>query len=313
MIAKGLELSYRGRFIDAADAFQLVIANSPSNPAGYFLKAAALESYMSDFSTFEPEEEFHTLLNQAIVKGEALLEHQEDYPEIHFFVGASHFYKGFHYARKKEYFKAFTRLTKAKPWLEEAVSIDSTCYDAYLGLGVLEYISARVKDYLIPFNSGNYKGPIQMISLATRGKYTHVIAEEALVVALAGISKWGEAIERATTLIEAYPQNRLFYWALIEIYKKKEDPEGVISIGYELLELVENGQADHYYNQSLVKSYLADAHFQLRQYRECIKQCDSVLSLVKGKNLDQRDRDVKKVVVEIKRQAARALAKKVDR
>jgi hypothetical protein len=268
---------------------------------------------MSDFSTFDPEEEFYDLLNQAIVKGKALVEEQEDNPEVPFVIGASHFYKGFHSARKKEYLKALTELARAKPWLERTVSIDSTFYDAYLGLGILEYLSAKAKDFLIPFIGGEYEHSIEMITLGTKGKYTSVIGEEALVVALAGSSRWSEAIERALLLIQSFPRNRLFYWALVEIYRRKEDPKGVLSIGYQLLELVENGQPDHHYNQSLLKCHLAEAHLELGEHRACIKQCDSVLSLLKDKNLDEEDEEVKKEVFKLKRQAARALAKKVDR
>lgn len=309
---KGLELSYQGEFAEAAGIFGKMIENNPSNPVGYFLKAAALESYMSDFSTFEPEEEFYMLLDQAIVAGKTVLEEEDD-PEAQFVVGASHFFKGFHSGRKKRYLKALTELARAKPWLEGTVNIDSTFYDAYLGLGILEYLATRAKDYLIPFTTGKYESSIEMITLATRGKYTCVIAQEALVVALAGASKWNEAIERANSLMESYPQNRLFYWTLIEVYRRKEDSEGVISIGYDLLELVENGQPGHHYNQSLIRSYLAEAHLRLGGYRECIKQCDSVLSLLKGRDLDQRDKEVKEEAFKLRRRAARALVEKVDR
>ncbi len=267
---------------------------------------------MSDFSTFELEEEFYALLDEAIEKGEALLEEKGD-AEARFFIGASHFYKGFHYARKKKYLNVFAELAKAKPWLEEAARIDSTFYDVYLGLGVLDYLAAKTKDYLIPFVGGAYEGPILTITLATKGKYTCVLAQEALVVALAGASRWDEAIERANSLIETYPRNRLFYWALIEIYKRKEDSEGVISIGNQLLELVKNGQPDHYYNRSLVYYDLAEAHFELGDNRECIKHCDSVFSLLEGRELSQRDRKVEEETVKLKRQAAKALAKRVDR
>jgi len=310
---KGLEFSYHGEFSKAALVFQRVVDSDPSNPIGYFLKAAALESYMSDFSTFGPEKEFFDLLTQAVVKGKALLEEQDENPEVPFVIGASHFYRGFHCARKKEYLKALTELARAKPWLEKTVSVDSTFYDAYLGLGILEYLSAKAKDYLIPFISGKYERSIQMITLGTKGKYTSVIAEEALVVALAGSSRWSEAIERALLLIGSFPRNRLFYWALIEIYRRKEDPQGVISTGYELLELVKNGQPDHHYNQGLLRRYLAEAHLQLGEYRACIRQCDSVLSLLKDKNLDAQAEEVEKEAFKLKRQAARALAKKVDR
>ncbi len=268
---------------------------------------------MSDFSTFEPEEEFHALLDQTIARGKALLKQKEDCSESHFFVGAAHFYKGFHSARKKEYFKSFSELARAKPHLEKAASIDSTFRDVYLGLGVLEYLGAKTKDYLVPFTSVDYEGAIQMITLATDGKYTSVIAHEALVVALAGASRWDEAIERANLLIESYPHNRLFYWALIEIHRRRESPAEAIAIGCRLLQLVENGQPEHYYNQCLVRSYLAEAQIQLGNERECIKQCDSILLLLNEETVDQRDREIRGKAIKLKRQAARAIAKKVDR
>lgn len=308
-----MESSYHGNFVDATEVFQTVIEKFPSSPVGYFLKAAALESYMSDFSTFEPEGEFYTLLDQAIEKGKSLLVNEANAPELHFFIGASYFYKGFHYARKKNYLKAFAELGRAKPWLKKAVAMDSTFYDAYLGLGILEYLAAKVKDYIVPFTSGKYDEPIQEISLATKGKYTYLVAQEALVIALAGASRWTEAIERATSLIEAYPKNRLFYWALVEIYRRKGDPEGVISIGYKLLELIREFQTNHYYNQSLIRSYLAEAHLQLGQPRECVRHCDSILSLLEEKDTDQNEREVRKAAMRLKHEAAKALLKKVDR
>lgn len=308
-----MELSYHGRHQDASEVFQLLIKSSPWSPVGYLLRAAALESYMSDYSTFEPEEEFYALLDSAVQRAEELLAEEGDVAETHFFVGAAHFYRGFHYARKKEYLKTLAELAKAKGPLEETARLDSTFYDAYLGLGILEYLGTKAKDYLNPFASGEYDRSIEMIGLSGRGKYTSVLAREALVLALAGAARWSQAIEQAHALIDSFPTNRLFYWALIEIYRRKEDPEGVISIGYRLMELVEDGQPDHYYNQSLLRSYLADGHLQLRQYRECIKQCDAVLSLLRGRDLERRDSDVRADAVRIKRDAARALARKVDR
>ena len=268
---------------------------------------------MSDFSTFEPEEEFHRLLDEAIARGKALVARNADDAELQFVIGASHFYKGFHHARKKEYIKAFGSLARAKPWLEDAVRIDSTYYDAYLGLGILEYLAVKVRDYIVPFIGGDYKESLRKIALATKGKFTGVIAEEAMVVALAGASQWDEAVKLAHYLIEIYPTNRLFYWALIEILKRKEDFGAMLGVAYDLLRLIEEDQPTHYYNQSLVRSYCAEAYVELGQYRECIRECDRALSLLEGENRDERSRELEAQIVRVKRQAAKALAVKVDR
>ncbi len=284
----------------------------PDHPSGYFLRAAALESYMSDFSTFELEEEFYSLLDTTIHRGKALLDGGASDAEIQFFVGAAHFYKGFHRARKREYLGAMTELARAKPWLDRVVSADSSFSDVYLGLGVLGYLSTKVKGFLIPFGSEGYEEPIRMMRRATEGKYTGVIAEEALVLALAGASKWDEAERLAMGLIRSYPTNRLFYWGLIEVYRMKKDPEGIMSIGRLLLDQIESGQPEHLYNQSLVRFYLAEAYLELGELRECVRECDSSLSLLEGGTL-KRDSELKEETANLKRKAARALAKKVDR
>jgi hypothetical protein len=151
-----------------------------------------------------------------------------------------------------------------------------------------------------------------MIRRATEGKYTGVIAEEALVLALAGASRWEEAERLAIGLIQSYPANRLFYWGLVEVYRMKNDPDGIISTGRALLEEIERGQPDHYHNQSLIRSYLAEAYLELGEVRECIKECDSALSLLEG-SVMKRDAELTCELVDVKRRAARALAKKVDR
>ncbi len=278
LIKKGLEYSYQMDYRSSQECFDKVITIAPENPAGYFFQAALLQFYMLDFATGSKEEEFYYYLNQAIKKSEKILKTEEN-PWAHFYLGAAHIYRAPYEGWRHRYFAALREGLQSESQLRQTLNLDSTFYDACLGLGSLEYFKARANRYVLGLKLfGDAERGINNIrKAAEHGHYFATTAQHSLAWTLTADGKPEEAKSYTQALLSRYPENRVFLWQLVDICLAEKDWQGAIDTGGVLLDNVRKNQSDCCANITGVKLRIAQGYYGLGEYKTTVGLCEEII------------------------------------
>lgn len=215
LAVKGLDLGSNLYYKESYEVFQKLIELEPDNPRGYFLSSAVyFWMYTEDLKNEEVGDKFRDLSYEAVEVAEAKLEVNENDIDAMFYLGGAYGSLGRYYVAQKSYLNAYWYGTKGKNYLEDVVELDSTYYDAYLGLGIYHYLadalprSVKILSFLLGIQGDREQGLREIMLAAEKGTYTKT---EAMFV-LAGLytfreERQEEAIEIFNELLEKYPEN----------------------------------------------------------------------------------------------------------
>jgi tetratricopeptide (TPR) repeat protein len=212
---KGIDLGTNLHYKESYEVFQKLIELEPENPRGYFLRSAIyFWMFSEDVKNEEVGDKFRDLSYEAVEVGEARLEKNENDIDAMFFLGGAYGSLGRYYALTKSYLNAYWYGKKGKNYLEDVIEMDSTYYDAYLGLGMYHYLADVLPRFVkilsvILGMEGNREQGIQEIKLsAEKGLYTKTEAMFFLgALYTYREDRYEEAIEIFNELLEKYPQN----------------------------------------------------------------------------------------------------------
>ncbi len=161
------------RFDQALAASDSLIAREPGNPLGYFLKGTILQTIDEEFRNNIYSKDIDSLLSLAIDMADALHDKDKNNPDWSFLAGASYGYRALLRSFNGHWFKAFRDGLKCSSRLKHALELDSTYYDAYLGLGAYDYYkTVMANDFLwLPFVSDRREIGLEEIRLAADSGY----------------------------------------------------------------------------------------------------------------------------------------------
>lgn len=208
MIHSGIDKVYRGEYMEALEVFQRIIMEDRQSPVGYFYAAAFYEVMMQNFRNRSLEEKFNFYINEAIERGENLLESYDDDEWLYFYVGGSYGYRAIDRSGTGNWFGAFKDAVKGADYLEKAIKINPRLYDAYFGLGVYKYwrsVKCRVL-WFLPFFKDERQAGISEIELAiNRGEYSKYEAMSALITIYRNEKDSRKALFWTEAILEKYP------------------------------------------------------------------------------------------------------------
>jgi len=212
---EGIDFASSLQYEKAIDVFNEIIRLEPENPQGYFLKSAA---YFWIFSTDMHNEVIgDTLKNwsfRAVEVAEKKLEKNENDIDAMFYLGGAYGTLGRYYGLTGSYLKAYWYGKKGKNYLEDVVELDSTYYDAYLGLGIYHYLAdvlprfVKMLSFILGIEGDKEQGIRELNLVVKKGIYTQ---SEAMFF-LSAIYTYREheyekALEIFNQLLKKYPDN----------------------------------------------------------------------------------------------------------
>lgn len=140
-----IELTFANEYDSAKVLIQQKINLFPSHPKYYFFMSAM---YFQQTVNVSSQHDLDIVLDSMQVYGQKAIDLGEEIdnktPDIKFYLGASYGYLGRYFASEREWFKAYRYGSNGKDYLEEVIEDDPTFYDAYLGLGIFNYYSAKL-------------------------------------------------------------------------------------------------------------------------------------------------------------------------
>lgn len=229
LISSGLEQSYNFNWNEAEEIFTKIIDKYPDDPRGFYYKSIIYQWYFLGNEDKKDYENFMDLSDSVIEKASALLETNPNNVDILYLLGSAYTYRGIVFTKAENYLNAAWAVKKSESYLNSVIEIDSTYYDAYLGLGLYNFAVGQIPT---AFNwalslagiEGSKADGINYIKIAAKkGTFAKVEAQYYLSQILSEVLiDYDKASFYLENLVQKYPKNIIFRYsyASLEIKKK---------------------------------------------------------------------------------------------
>jgi len=282
LINRGLCFTYSGQYKEAEKIYKQLINLYPQNPAGYYYLAALYQTIMRNYRVRDFEPQFEKFIDLAIEIAEKSLENKGDNAVGYMYLGNARGHRGVHRINQQKFFRGFVDGLKGASYLEKAIELDPTLYDAYYGAGIYNYWrSAKSKCFwFLPFISDNRQKGIDAINLSIeRGKHSEIEGKYALAPIYYNEKNSERAYQLIQQLCRLFPDNpaSMYMKGLIEEkqgkWKKAQQT---------FQQLLSHLLASEYKSFG----YQAECHYRIAfylhkqgEFQKAIKECEIALAL----------------------------------
>ena len=226
-ILSGLEATFNFEFSKSEKIFNQIIKSYPDNPSGYHFKSIPYLWRFLDNRNDSDLVHFLELSDTTIKKGNDLLLSNLDDPFLYFILGSAYSYRAMAFTRQENYLEAVLATKKSFAALNNSLITDSTFYDAYMGLGLFNFMIAQTPPALkwamhISGISGDKQKGLDYLTLSVKkGKFTLVESKFYLSQILGEFyGEKGKSGKLLNNLVKHYGQNLLFRYSLANYYLK---------------------------------------------------------------------------------------------
>jgi tetratricopeptide (TPR) repeat protein len=308
----GIEKTILNDFSGAAVLFQQLIDQYPEQPFGYFYLGATYQAVMLDAESYNTVEEFKQLMEKCIVLAEA---QQKENPEniwAYFFEGSAYLYKSFMDSKMKKIWGAYRNAAKGSGRLEKVIELDSSFYDAYLGVGSYKYWKSSKGKFLtwLPILKDERETGIEMIRTALqKGNFVRLIGRDQLAWILLDNDKGEEALALAKENHYLYPESRFFLWTSVEIYYCNGQWDEAFALYEKLLQIVRRLPDNNHYNEITCLLRMAEIYYDKGDYANTEVFASEVLRLKLSEEVRERVKTKLKKALKLKQDCLTELAK----
>ena len=219
-VKKGLAYGYNFEWVKSDNVFQSLIDNYPNDPRGYHFRASI---YLWYYLSNQDENDYKTFVlysDTAIEKARVILNKDPDNVNILYILGSDYSYRAIAFSKSEKFLDAVWASKKSESYLSRTLELDSTYYDAYLGLGLYNFAVGQIPNAFrwalnLAGIHGDKKTGLEYIEKAAReGNISKVEAEYYLSQILSEFSDDYTASARyLKNLISKYPNNILFNYS----------------------------------------------------------------------------------------------------
>ncbi len=219
-VKKGLAYGYNFEWVKSDNIFQSLIDNYPNDPRGYHFRASI---YLWYYLSNQDENDYKTFVlysDTAIEKARVILNKDPDNVNILYILGSDYSYRAIAFSKSEKFLDAVWASKKSESYLSRTLELDSTYYDAYLGLGLYNFAVGQIPNAFrwalnLAGIHGDKKTGLEYIEKAAReGNISKVEAEYYLSQILSEFSDDYTASARyLKNLISKYPNNILFNYS----------------------------------------------------------------------------------------------------
>lgn len=310
LIHRGIDQTYNSEFDSALATFQKIVDAHPDHIAGYFYQAAVLQSQMMDYETDLWEEEFYAWINKAIEIGSAQIEGGDANAWTRFYMGSCHSYKGLYQAKAGGLISGIKSARKGLACFSEAIEMDSTLYDAYLGIGNYKYWSGKFYKFFrwLPWISDERdEGVLLVILSINRGMFSHWVGINSLAWIEYDRKQYASALGHFLSGLERYPKSRFFLWGAADAYFQLGIYDKAAEIYEELLVSIRNGLLNNGYNEVICRFKLVKTYFAQRLYEETLRHCDAILKIETDAKITKKIKERREKTEDYRRKCIQAI------
>lgn len=298
-IQQSIDLTINTQFMQAESLIQQRIRTGQDGIEENFYYACVLNSKMTHFENLDDQNKLLTALQKVMDKTDRHLNNSNgngryDLATLYFYRGSAYGYRAFYYGQTAQWYLALQDGLKSIDDLKKAIQLDSTLFDAYLGLGVYKYWQSTKLKYVLwlPFVPDLREEGIADIKKAVEnGAYSRFSGMHQLIYILLDYGRFDAALVYANQAIEAYPSSQFMRWAHAQTYfKMKNYPEAIRSY-LELLRLIEEDAQANPSHYLFCQVRLAEIYDRNGNRTACMERLKLALNRVYEKNLSEKGRD----------------------
>ena len=218
---KGLDETFKFNFDKSEKIFDEIIRKYPDSPVGYHFKSIPYLWRYLDNKNDSDLVKFNSLSDSVLLKTVISSDNAVNNPFNFYILGSTYSLRAMASASEESYLDVVWSTKKSYSYMNEVLAIDSTFYDAYLGLGLYNFMVAQTPAALrwamnIAGISGDADTGMEYLRLAVEnGKYSDVEAKYYLSqILIEFYLGYEEADQILTGLNKKYPKNLLFKYSL---------------------------------------------------------------------------------------------------
>ncbi len=282
LLIQSVEFTIQQDYVKAESTGLEMITRYPTHPLGYLFMAATLQSKMLDYETDYFKDKFFQHLDQAELFAKQAIHREPQNPMNQFYLGSTYCYRAFYAGKKNQILPAYWHISAGIEALEKAVKLDSTIYDAYLGIGSYLFWKSQKMQFLnwLPLISDEREKGIGLIQKTIeKGKYSRFAAINALAWIYIELKQYDKAIEVATTGENAFPQSRYFKWCLAEANFRNKKYTEAIHYYNTILNSIASENFNNHYNEVVCHQKLGESHLNLAQYEKSLFHFQKIESI----------------------------------
>lgn len=260
-IIEGINKILLQQYEEALRYFQKITEQYPNHPAGYLYQIATLETRAMDLEYPTQENVFDSLLTRACTVAQTL-----PHPWREYYLGSADGYRAYHAAEKKEWVGAFRYGSSSASYFESAIAYDSTCYEAYAGLGTYYFWKSQKTSFLawLPFVGDKRAEGIRFLQIAAEhSEFNRYSAMSSLISIFLETKQYAEAERWATRALNAFPDNRVFLWGKATALDRAQRTREAVTAYEQLLRAIQRDIPAHPYNEIVCRLNLAKAKIAL--------------------------------------------------
>lgn len=310
-ITAGIEKTIVNDFSGARELYRELISQYPEEPVGYFYYAAALQAEMLDREDYRNSEEFRRYIRSALEKAEEQRKLRPQDAWLYFYEGSAYLYLSFMESKLGKWWPAYRHARKGASKLEDALRIDSTLTDAYLGIGSFKYWKSSKAGMLtfLPFFSDERAKGIRLVRKAIRrGLFVKWIARDQLAWILLDSQQYHQAIALARENLSAFPDSRFFKWTLVEVLDRSGRAEEAYPLYNRLVREVRRLPGNNHYNELVCLLRMAEIDYQRQRYEVAASLVSQALALHFPESMEKRVRSKIKALLRLSVDCQRKLA-----
>lgn len=282
-IARTIDLTINTRFKEAESLLRTRIAAGDSSADVYFYLASVFNSKMTHFENHADEKPFLAALNKVLLKTAA--DSDTEKARALFYRGSALGYKAFYEGQSGNWFDAVRDGLKSVDNLKRAIDVDSTLYDACLGIGVYQYWRSTKLKFLLwmPFiEDTRLQGIKNIRKAAAKSKYSRYMAMHQLIYILLNYGNKDEALHYAREVIRVYPNSTFMWWAYAHTrFMRHEYPKALTAYRHLLTLLTELPEQNASHVVSC-RARMAEIYDKMGKKREARQEARRALEAAKG-------------------------------
>lgn len=311
-IESGIKKTILNDFSGAALIFQNLIDRYPDQPWGYFYLGATHQAEMLDAERYDKVDDFTELMERAIEISKDQQEENAENPWAYFFEGSAYLYRSFMDSKMKKVWGAYRNAVKGVGRLEKVIELDSTFYDAYLGVGSYKYWKSSKAKLLtwLPILKDERDLGIEMVHTAIeKGNFVKLVGRDQLAWISLDHGEADKALQLALENHRLYPQSRFFLWTLVEIYYRNEQWDEAFELYQQLLGEIRQLPENNHYNEVTCLLRMAKIYYLREDFFNSELLASEILSLRLDDEMRDRVKPKLKEALKLKQQSLAELAK----
>jgi len=279
LIQQGIRQSIEQDYAAAIQSFRKIKSEFPKEPTGYFFEAAAIQTRMMDYENYEQEDLFKSLLDATITLAKTKLKKDKTDAWAYFYLGSAYGYLALNKAKQDNFLEAFRYTRHSLNALGKSIKLDTTLYDAYLGIGMFKYYQGKFSKYLswMPFVNDEREAGIAMIRTAmTKSKFSQYSALNSLCWILIEEGQYHDADSLLNQAMSEFPDTRLFLWAAAKSAREQQRWQDAISYYKQILNSFKEENVSSPYNELGCYQGIVESFVELEDFTAASLACDSI-------------------------------------